>query len=170
MTIKIWQFTILNNRNTNSAWCAVWYRPVQYIVYYNTFNVHTVHCVMDWLCAGFVVGSWQRFQLFNWCFRLLIIVNVFSLIIRKLHWLLRSLLHKQKRLVVMVMILLMLVADHLPNSEDIIFRGTTDHPGLIRVPSEVRNLCSMTTMNELYKHTQVNPLKHTTISHTFLTL
>ena len=41
---------------------------------------------------------------------------------------------------------------HLPNSENVIFRHTTDHPGLIMVPSEVRNLCSMTTMNELQEH------------------
>ena len=134
-------------------------------LYYNTFNVYTVHCVIDWLCTGFVVCSWRWFQLCCWCFRLLIIVNIFSLIITLI-----TTYTSKKGLVVMVMILLMLVAYHLPNLEDIIFRDTTDHPRLIRVPSEVRNLCSMTTMNELYKQTQVNPLKHTTISHTFLTL
>ena len=48
---------------------------------------------------------------------------------------------------------MVVVAYHLPNLENVIFRHTTDHPGLIMVPSEVRNLCSMATVNELKEHT-----------------
>ena len=47
---------------------------------------------------------------------------------------------------------MVIVVYHLPNLENVIFRHTTDHPGLIMVPSEVRNLCSMTTVNELQEH------------------
>ena len=47
-----------------------------------------------------------------------------------------------------------IVAYHLPNLENDIFRHTTDHPGLI-IPSEVRNLYSMATVNELQEHTLI---------------
>ena len=40
---------------------------------------------------------------------------------------------------------MVIVVYHLPNLENVIFRHTTDHPGLIMVPSEV-------TMNELQEH------------------
>ena len=54
---------------------------------------------------------------------------------------------------------------HLPHLEDIIFRDTTDHPGLIRVPCEVRNLCSMATVNELKtQNSQPKKSQYTEIS------
>ena len=59
---------------------------------------------------------------------------------------------------------MVIVAYHLPNLENVIFRHTTNHPGLIRIPSEVRNLCSMTAVNELQEHTltQLTKMTNTT--------
>lgn len=41
------------------------------------------------------------------------------------------------------------VLSHLPDLHDIILRNGADHPSLIRVPREVRDLGSMASMNKL---------------------
>ena len=37
---------------------------------------------------------------------------------------------------------------HLPHLHDVVFTHRTDHPGIIRVPGEIRNLGCVPTMNE----------------------
>ena len=41
------------------------------------------------------------------------------------------------------------VLSHLPHLQDVVFRHTADHPGLVRVPGKVRDLGCVSTMNKL---------------------
>ncbi len=41
------------------------------------------------------------------------------------------------------------VLSHLPHLQDVIFRDAAYYPWVVGVPSEVRNFCSMASMNEL---------------------